>query len=101
MTIEMTMFRLRCLSFWVEPSESLCLCRINPGTETLGIPAMKLDTSRPRNGLSLSGRRGVLDGVHLEGAFTLSTKRREHMLLLLLAEGLAFPSEEMQEKNQR
>lgn len=62
---------------------------------------MKLDTSRPRDGLSLRGRRGVFDGVHLEGAFTLSTEWREDMLLFLLAEGLALPGEEVQEKHQR
>lgn len=77
------------------PCKGLCLRRIDPSTKTLGIPAMELDPSRPRDGLGLSRRRGVLDGVHLEGAFTLSTERREHMLLFLLTEGLALPGEEV------
>lgn len=83
------------------PSESLCLRRIDPGTESLRVPTMELDPSRPRDGLGLGGRRGVLNGVHLEGALTLSTEWREHMLLFLLAEGLTLPGEEVQEKYQR
>lgn len=83
------------------PSESLCLRRINPGTEAFRVPAMKLDSSRPRDGLSLSWRSGVLDGVHLKGTFTLSTEWREDMLLFLLAQGLALPGEEVQEKHKR
>jgi hypothetical protein len=59
---------------------------------------MKLDTGRPRNGLSLGGRSGVRNGVHFERALTLSTERREDMLLLLLPERLSLPSEEVQEE---
>lgn len=83
------------------PSLSLGFRGIYPGSETLRIPAMELDTSRPRDDLSLGRRRGVLDGVHLEGAFTLSTERREDMLLLLFPEGLALPGEEVQQKHER
>lgn len=62
---------------------------------------MKLDTSRPRDGLSLSGRRGVRNGVHFERALTLSTEKREDMLLLFLPERLSLPGEEVQEKYKR
>lgn len=77
------------------PSESLRLGGIDPGTEALRVSTMELDPSRPWNSLSLRGRRSVLDGVHFEGAFTLSTEWREDMLLFLLAEGLALPGEEV------
>lgn len=88
-------------SLCMEPSDSLRLRRIDPGTETLRVPTVELDPSRPGDGLGLSGRRGVFDGIHLEGAFTLSTEWRKDMLLFLFTEGLALPGEEVQEKHQR
>ena len=62
---------------------------------------MEFGTNRPRNGLSLSGRRGVAKGVHFERALTLSTEGREDELLLLLSKRLSLPGEEMQEKYKR
>lgn len=75
--------------------------RREPGAKTLRIAAVKLNTGRPRNGLSLSGRRSVGKGVHFERALTLSTEGREDELLLFLSKGLSLPGEEMQEKYKR
>ena len=51
------------LEFWV--------CK--PGTKALGIAAVKLDTCRPRNCLSLGGRRSV-GGVHAERRPAISSE---------------------------
>lgn len=75
--------------------------RRDPGAKTFRIAAAKLDTGRPRNGLSLGGRRGVGEGVHFERALTLGTEGREDELLLLLSKRLSLPGEEMQEKYKR
>jgi hypothetical protein len=72
--------------------------RREPGAKTLRIAAMELDTGRPRNGLSLGGRRSVGKGIHFERALTLSTEGRKDKFLFLLSKRLSLPSEKMQEK---
>jgi hypothetical protein len=77
------------------------ILRSKPSAKTLGITAVELDTGRPRNGLSLSRCSSIGKGVHLEGALTLSTERREYMLLLFFPKRLSLPGEEVQEKYKR
>jgi hypothetical protein len=72
-----------------------------PSAKAFRVATLELDTRRPRDRLSLGGRGGVRDRVHLERAFTLSTERGEDVLLLLFSKRLSLPGEEMQEKDKR
>lgn len=77
----------------------LGLGRLDPGAEGLGIAAVELDAGRPWDSLGLSRRRGIRNGVHLEGALSLGPERRKDLLLSLLAQGLSLPGKEVQEEH--
>lgn len=72
----------------------------DPGAETLGVTTGALDARRPRDSLGLGGGGGIFDGIHLERALALDAERWEDVLLGLLAEGLAFPCEKVQEEDE-
>ena len=87
------------IAFQSHPNSVMWRCQ--PGPEAVSVTAVELDTSRPRNSLRLRRGRRVAQSIHLERALTLSTERREDVLLLFLAQRLSLPGEEMQEKHQR
>ena len=72
------------------------ICRCEPGTKTLSIATIELDTGRPRNGLGFHRRRGISNSVHFKRALTLSTEGRKDVLLLFLSKSLSLLGEEMQ-----
>lgn len=73
--------------------------RCQPGPEAVSVTAVELDTSRPRNSLRLRRSRRVAQSIHLERALTLSTERREDVLLLFLPQRLSLPGEEVQKEH--